>query len=152
MVIAKNAVCYVSTRTTRLVLLFAFAIKVCSNRETKNNVCLQQVLTPWSRGFLEKLTVSQLVKKFPHFMEPEGSLPHSQEPATCPYPEPAQSSPCPPSHFFKIHSILSSHLCLGLTSGRLPLVSPPKSCMHLSFPPYVLHAPHTSFFSIWLPE
>jgi hypothetical protein len=21
-------------------------------------------------------------------MEPEGSLPHSQEPATCPYPEP----------------------------------------------------------------
>jgi hypothetical protein len=29
-------------------------------------------------------------------MEPEGSLPHSQEPATCPYPEPYQSSPCPP--------------------------------------------------------
>jgi len=26
-------------------------------------------------------------------METEGSLPHSQEPATCPYPEPAQSSP-----------------------------------------------------------
>jgi hypothetical protein len=25
-------------------------------------------------------------------MEPEGSLPHSQAPATCPYPEPAQSS------------------------------------------------------------
>jgi hypothetical protein len=25
-------------------------------------------------------------------MEPEGSLPHSQQPATCPYPEPAQSS------------------------------------------------------------
>jgi hypothetical protein len=25
-------------------------------------------------------------------MEPAGSLPHSQEPATCPYPEPAQSS------------------------------------------------------------
>jgi hypothetical protein len=24
-------------------------------------------------------------------MEPVGSLPHSQEPATCPYPEPAQS-------------------------------------------------------------
>jgi hypothetical protein len=26
-------------------------------------------------------------------MEPEGSLQHSQEPATCPYPEPYQSSP-----------------------------------------------------------
>jgi hypothetical protein len=29
-------------------------------------------------------------------MEPEGSYPHSQEPATCPYPEPDWSSPCPP--------------------------------------------------------
>jgi hypothetical protein len=28
-------------------------------------------------------------------MEPEGSLPHSQMPATCLYPEPAQSSPYP---------------------------------------------------------
>ena len=28
-------------------------------------------------------------------MEPEGSLPHSQVPATCPYPQPDQSSPCP---------------------------------------------------------
>jgi hypothetical protein len=36
-------------------------------------------------------------------MEPECSLPHSQQPATCPYPEPDQSSPCPPSHFLKIH-------------------------------------------------
>ena len=27
------------------------------------------------------------------FMEPEGSLPHSQASATCPYPVPAQSSP-----------------------------------------------------------
>jgi len=26
-------------------------------------------------------------------MKPECSLPHSQVPATCPYPEPAQSSP-----------------------------------------------------------
>jgi hypothetical protein len=36
-------------------------------------------------------------------VEPGGSLPHLQEPATCPYPEPAQSSPCPPSHFLTIH-------------------------------------------------
>ena len=27
----------------------------------------------------------------PHFMEPEGSLPYSQAPATCPYPEPTLS-------------------------------------------------------------
>jgi hypothetical protein len=29
-------------------------------------------------------------------MEPENSLPYAQQPATCPYPEPDQSSPCPP--------------------------------------------------------
>ena len=33
-------------------------------------------------------------QEIPHiFMEPKGSLPHSQESATCPYPGPAQSSP-----------------------------------------------------------
>jgi len=29
------------------------------------------------------------------FTEPEVSLPHSQVPAICPYPEPARPSPCP---------------------------------------------------------
>jgi hypothetical protein len=35
-------------------------------------------------------------------MEPERSLPHSQVPATCPYPEPAQSSPYPHIPLLKI--------------------------------------------------
>lgn len=39
----------------------------------------------------------QLVKKFQHFMEPEGTLPCSQKSATCPYPEPSKSSLHPPS-------------------------------------------------------
>jgi len=37
-------------------------------------------------------------------MESEGSLPHSQVPATCPYAEPDQSCTChTPFHFLKIH-------------------------------------------------
>ena len=36
-------------------------------------------------------------------MEPEGSLPHSPVPATCPYPEPHRSSQAPTSYFLKIH-------------------------------------------------
>jgi len=32
-------------------------------------------------------------------MEPEGSLPHSQVAAKCPYPEPDQSSPSPHAIF-----------------------------------------------------
>jgi hypothetical protein len=39
----------------------------------------------------------------PHFMQPESSLPHSQESATCPYPEPGRSSLFrPPFHLLKI--------------------------------------------------
>ena len=45
----------------------------------------------------ESVLRSELVcsqsRNSPHFMEPEGSLPHSQAPATCPCPGPAQSSP-----------------------------------------------------------
>ena len=36
-------------------------------------------------------------------MEPKGSLPYSQAPATCPYPEPARSNPYPTSYLLKIH-------------------------------------------------
>ena len=37
-------------------------------------------------------------------METEGSLPHSQVPATCPYPQPLRSIPYPPtSNFLKIN-------------------------------------------------
>ena len=49
-------------------------------------------------------------------MEPEGSLPHSQEPATCPYPEPDQSSPCPYHTSWRLVLILSCHLRLDLPS------------------------------------
>jgi hypothetical protein len=43
-------------------------------------------------------------------MEPEVSLPYTQQPAICPYPEPYRFSPCPQSHFSRIHfnSILPS--------------------------------------------
>jgi hypothetical protein len=57
--------------------------------------------TPWSRALFKKLTVPLPVKKFPHFMETEGSLPHSQAPVTYPYPEPHQSYPCVPIPLLK---------------------------------------------------
>jgi len=60
-----------------------------------SSFCSPTVTYPWSRVLLEKLTGFQLVKKFPAFMEPVGSLPHSQKPVSCPYPEPIRSSPHP---------------------------------------------------------
>jgi len=53
------------------------------------------IFNPWSRVHLEKLAGLKLGKISPHFMELEGSLPHSQVPATCPSPQPARSSPYP---------------------------------------------------------
>jgi len=50
-------------------------------------------------------------------MEPECSLPHSQEPATCPYPEPDQSSAFTHPNSWRQILILSFHLYLGLPSG-----------------------------------
>jgi hypothetical protein len=45
---------------------------------------MMMMITPWSR-VLEKLIVTQLVKKFPHFMEPDVSSPCLKQPATGPY-------------------------------------------------------------------
>jgi hypothetical protein len=60
---------------------------------TNNVGSVTYLLTPPSTVFLEKLTGLQLVEKFPHFIKPESSLPHSQVPTTRLYPEPAKSSP-----------------------------------------------------------
>ena len=69
MIIFVTCVIYVSNYHARL-------YKILTNQPTNQ-------LSPGNRFFLEKLTGSQLVKKnSPHFMEPKGSLPHSQEPTT----------------------------------------------------------------------
>jgi hypothetical protein len=73
--------------------------------------------TPWSEVLPEKPIVAQQFKN----LEPEDSLPSSQEPATGPSPEPDQSNPYY-TILSKIHSMLSSHLCL-----RFPLAFPLKS-------------------------
>ena len=60
-------------------------------------------------------------------MEPESSLPYSQAPASCPYPEPTPSSPHNPSHFLKIHLNIILHLRLGLPNGLFSSGFPTKT-------------------------
>jgi hypothetical protein len=43
--------------------------------------------TPGDRVFLQKLIISQLVRKSPPLKEPDDLIPWSQEPATGPYPD-----------------------------------------------------------------
>ena len=56
---------------------------------------LTHSLTPCSRVLLEKLTGFQLDKKFPIFYGTRRFITAVTRPATCPYPEPARSSPLP---------------------------------------------------------
>jgi len=65
-------------------------------------------------------------------MEPGGSLPHSQVPATW-----ASSNQSIPPHLTSWRSILmlSSHLCLGFPSGPFPSGFPNKTLYTLLFSP-----------------
>ena len=78
-------------------------------------------------------------------MEPEGSLPHSQVPGTCPYPEPAGSIPNLHIPLPEDSSELSSHLRLGLPRGLFPsgfftetLYTPLFSPIHATCPAYFI--------------
>jgi hypothetical protein len=55
----------------------------------------------------------------PTFIEPEGSLSHSQEPDIGLYPEPEESNLNPLTQFLISILILFSHLCLNLLSGLI---------------------------------
>jgi len=55
-------------------------------------ILVPYLLTAWSR-VLEKLTGLQQVKKFPTFNGNQRLVTALKVPATCPYPDPARSSP-----------------------------------------------------------
>jgi len=85
-------------------------------------------------------------------MEPEGSLPRSQELATCPRHKPVIQSMSPhPTTWISI-LILSYLLRLGFQVVSSPQASPPKPCMHFCSPQHVLSAKTMIFLSIWTPE
>jgi hypothetical protein len=111
------------------------------------------IITPLSTVLLQKLTGFAANQEIPHTLcKPESSLPYSQAPATCPYPEPTPSSPHNPLPLPKDPSLYDPPTYVLVSPMvSFPLVSPPKPCAHFSLPPYVPHVPPISFFSILSP-
>jgi hypothetical protein len=80
-------------------------------------------------------------------MESEGSLPHSQVPASCPYPDPARSSPYThtplpedPSNLMSLRRCLGRNKVSIQVQGKCSqfetkLIFTVKSCQHLAQPP-----------------
>jgi hypothetical protein len=58
--------------------------------------CRFHSFTHRAEPFLRSCQLCSYSRTSQHFMEPEGSLPCSQEPSTCPYPEPDRSNPYHP--------------------------------------------------------
>ena len=96
------------------------------------------LLTPWSRVLPDKLTGFQLVRNS-HFMVPEGSLPHSQVPATCSLLSQIDSVHALTYHFLKIHL----NIILPSTPGSF------KRFLPSGFPTRTLYtpllSPHTCY-------
>ena len=82
-------------------------------------------------------------------MEPEGSLPHSQVSATCPYPDPARSSPYPHTSFLKIHLNIILPSKPGSRKWSLYLRFPHQNPVYaspLTHTSYMPCLPHSSRF------
>jgi hypothetical protein len=77
-------------------------------------------------------------------MEPEGSLSYSQMPATCPYPEPVRSSPCPHTHFLKIHLNIILLSPAGFSKCSLSLRFPCQNAVYTSPLSHTFYMPRPS--------
>jgi hypothetical protein len=102
----------------------------------------------WSKVILNKLTGFQLVMNFPAFYGTRRFITAFTSGRHLPLCR-ATLIQSILSHPTSRRSILRSfHLLLGLPSGFFPSGFPPKLCIHLYCPSYLVHTPLTSFFSI----
>ena len=94
------------------------------------------LLIPWSRVLLEKLTGFQLVKKFPGFY---GTQRFITTVRSARHLSLSWSSPYPPHPTAWRSILILSPNCVSQVVS-FPQVSPPNPCIRLSSPPYPLHA------------
>ena len=113
---------------------------------------LTYLITPWCRILLEKLTGSQLVKKFPAFHGTRRFITAltSGRHLSLSWASPIQSIYSHPT-FWRSILILSTHLRLGLPSGLLPSGFPTRPYTPPYPHPFAPHARPISFISILSP-
>ena len=116
-------------------------------RKTGLNASAPEILLTYllhgAQPFFRSEQVFSQSRNSPHFVEPEGSLPQSQVPATCPCIKPARSSPYPASHFLKIHlNILPS--TSGSPKWSLSFRFPHQNPVYASPLPHSRHRPRPS--------
>jgi len=99
-----------------------------------------------AESFLRNYMFLNYSRNSSHFMEPEGSLLHSQAPATRPYPEPDKSSPFPQSHFLNSHLNIILPSKPGSSKWSLSLRFPHQNPVHTSLAPSC-HMPRPSHYS-----
>ena len=106
---------------------------------------LTYLLTPWSRVILEKITGSQIVKKFPAFYGTRRFVTAFTSARHLSQIDPVHA---PISNFLKTRPIY----VWVFQVVSFPQVSPTNPCIRLSSLPYVLHSSPLTFFSILSPE
>jgi len=131
-------------------VLFSHLKLESSESEAMKSV-LTYLLTPWSRVLLENLTGLKLVKKFPHFMETEVSLPHSRVPVACPFLRQLDPLHNPTSHFLKIHRNIILPFRPGSPKWSLSLRFLHQTQYTTLLSPYSLHHSPISLFAILSP-
>jgi hypothetical protein len=117
------------------------------NRFTKMLLHIH-LLTHWSEPFFRRSQFCSYSRISQHFMEPEGSLPCSQEPSTVPFLSQINPIHTIPSYLRSL-LIFFTHLRLGLPQRSLSFWLSHQYLMHFSSPPFVLHALSTSSSLTW---
>jgi hypothetical protein len=85
----------------------------------------------------------------PNFMEPEGSLPCSQEPVTCPYPQSDQFTPYTHTLFLKIRFNIILSSSPRSSEWSLPSTNFNRNCVRISHFTHACYMPPCLIILIW---